>query len=605
MSIPASFIDELKNRVDLAAVVGRRVKLTKRGREYQGLCPFHNEKTPSFSVVVDKGFYHCFGCGEHGSAIDFLMKVDGLSFPESIERLAQDAGMEVPQASPQEQERQNRRRGLHEVMAQVAAWYESQLSSAVGLRAREYLIARGLDDKTIRHFRLGYAPASRDGIKSAMINRNIPEADLIESGMLIRPDEGASYDRFRDRVMFPITDRRGRIVAFGGRTMGDAKAKYLNSPETPIFHKGHLLYNLAGASKPAYAAGSVLVVEGYMDVIGLARVGIHNAVAPLGTAVTEDQLKMLWRMVPEPTLCFDGDAAGQRAAFRAAERALPLLKPGFSLRFVELPAGEDPDSLVNRKGSRAMDELVSAAQPLSELIWQRCLAEGPTDTPERRAGLRKRLRDLSAAIEDPSIREFYITHYNNQLDAVFGGNRQNAGYEKGSWRKKSNLSFKKLPKREIGGVLRRERTIIGLVLNHPGVSEDVFDDLASLQLETPIMDNLRAEILKNVGMRKTLDVGALKDDLPNSNLVQLIEDLTGEGAERLEPFARPQASAEAVIEGWTHITRLHRLEELRRELTMAERALGDDTTEQAFARFVALQDAVRQAEAEAIDVGIM
>ncbi len=606
MSIPASFIDELKNRVDLAAVVGRRVKLVKRGREYQGLCPFHNEKTPSFSVVTEKGFYHCFGCGEHGSALDFLMKMDGLGFPDAVERLAQEAGMEVPRATPEEQAQQSRRKGLHEIMELVTSWYESQLATATGRSAREYLAARGLDDKTIRDFRIGYAPESRDAIKSAMLDRQVSESDMIETGMLIQPDEGASYDRFRHRIMFPITDRRGRFVAFGGRAMGDAKAKYLNSPETPIFHKGQLLYNLAVAGKPAYDEGNVLVVEGYMDVIGLARVGIKNAVAPLGTAVTEDQLKQLWRMVAEPTLCFDGDVAGQRAAFRAAERALPLLQPGYSLRFVELPAGEDPDSLVARQGASAMRDLVQNASALSELIWQRTLAEGPVDTPERRAGLRKRLREACKIIQEPSVREYYHNFFNTKLNDVFASKNRPGAAASSRWTGGNRrLTASQNPANgEMHGDLGRERTIIGLILNHPTLSERLFDDLAELHLSSPNLDRLRAEILKYTGSRKMLDVAALKDDLPDSNLVQLIDQLTGAGVERLEPFARPQASEDAVINGWTHITKLHRLEELRQELAVAERALGDDTTDKAFTRFVALQEAVRQAEAEAIEVDI-
>ncbi len=606
MSLSPQFLDELKHRVDLAALIGRRVKLTKRGREYQGLCPFHNEKTPSFSVVVDKGFYHCFGCGEHGSAIDFVMKTEGLSFPETVERLAQDAGMEVPRATPEEQQRQARARGLHEVMERVCGWYESELAGAGGAAAREYLLGRGLDEKTIKRFRLGYAPDRRDGVKAAMLSRGVTEADLIESGMLIAPEDGGdSFDRFRHRIMFPILDRRGRIVAFGGRAMSEkARAKYLNSPETPIFHKGHLLFNLAGASKPAYDAGNVLVVEGYMDVIGLARAGIDNAVAPLGTAVTEDQLKMLWRMAPEPTLCFDGDAAGQRAAFRAAERALPLLQAGFSLRFVELPEGEDPDSLVRRQGPAKIRELVREAAGLAEVIWLQCLAEGPVDTPERRAGLRKRLRQISQTIEDAGVRDFYYRYFKDKIDLTFGGATRGRSGERRVWvnRNRRLPAERGLNGNLNGGQRPREKTIVAMLLNSPELALDVFEELAGINMVNPDLDRIRVEILKHAGLGKALDLSALKDDLPESNLVQLIDELTGSNVERLEPFARPQAPMETVINGWTHIIRLHRLDELRQELAVAERALGEETTDKAFAHFIALQDAVRQAEAEATEV---
>ncbi len=605
MTVPTQFLDELKSRVDLAALIARKVKLIKRGREYQGLCPFHKEKSPSFSVVPDKGFYHCFGCGQHGSAIDFVMQTEGASFPEAVERLAGETGMEVPRDSPEERQRQSKRQGLHEIMALVTTWYESQLASAAGAQARDYISGRGLDEKTIKTFQLGYAPDRRDALKSAMLNRGLEEADLLECGMLARPEDGGeSYDRFRHRLMFPISDRRGRIVAFGGRALAAARAKYLNSPETPIFHKGGLLYNISGAAKPAYDDGQVLVVEGYMDVISLHRHGIQNAVAPLGTALTEDQMRQLWRMVPEPVLCFDGDAAGQRAAFRAAERSLPLLQPGHSLRFVELPTGEDPDSLVKTRGPAAIRTLLADAAPLSDLIWHRALREAPTDTPERRAGLRRRLKLYCQEIKETTVRDFYQSHFNQQLDRAFGPtNRPFSSAHRGQFDDRRRLAASRgLETPEYGLKRKQERNILAMLLNHPTLAEQVFDDLVTLNLESPDLDKLRGEILKHAGRGKTLDVKTLKDDLPDSNLVQLIDELTGTGIERSKSFTGPMAPMDAVIKVWAHISRLHRLDELRRELTEAERALGDDATEAALARFFTLQDAVHQAEAEATDV---
>src|SRR5712671_1313224 len=336
MAFPPGFLDELRARVPLGSLVGRRVKLIRRGRELGGLCPFHHEKTPSFYGVEDKGFFHCFGCGAHGDAIGYLMRAENLDFIEAIERLAAEAGLAVPQQTPQERERAQHQKTLLEALAAAANFYEARLWSAAGIRAREYLAQRGLDEETIRRFRLGWAPNPQEtGDRQALrraLSGEFPEALLLEGGLLRQPEAGEPYDYFRGRVLFPIGDRAGRVIAFGGRTMGDDQPKYLNSPDTPLFEKGRVLYAWAAArANIARGEGNdppppAIVVEGYMDVIALHRAGFATAVAPLGTALTEFQLHELWRLAPEPILCFDGDAAGQRAAARALRRALPLLR---------------------------------------------------------------------------------------------------------------------------------------------------------------------------------------------------------------------------------------------------------------------------------------
>src|SRR3954452_2306850 len=354
MAFPPGFLDELRARISLAGLVGRRVRLTRKGREHAGLCPFHNEKTQSFYVVEDKGFFHCFGCGAHGDAIGYLMRADNLDFIEAIERLAGEAGLQVPQSTPQERERAQRQKTLLEALAAAAGFYENQLWAPAGARAREYLTGRGLDEETIRRFRLGWAGDDRQALRRAL-SGEYPEPLLLEGGLLRQSETGGNpYDYFRGRVIFPIGDRAGRVIAFGGRTLGDDQPKYLNSPDTPLFEKGRVLYGWAAARAHVAreAEGSaIIVVEGYMDVIALHRAGFGGAVAPLGTALTETQLHELWRLAPEPGLCFDGDAAGQRAALRAPARPLPLLQPGRSLRFAALPAGEDPDSLIRGGGA--------------------------------------------------------------------------------------------------------------------------------------------------------------------------------------------------------------------------------------------------------------
>src|SRR5436305_4389322 len=386
MALPPGFLDELRSRISLSGLVGRRVKLARRGREYAGLCPFHHEKTPSFYVVEDKSFFHCFGCGAHGDVIGFAMRADNLDFIEAVEKLADEAGLPVPQATPQERERAQRQKTLLEATEAAAAFYEARLWAPAGARAREYLQGRGLDPVAIRSFRLGWSPNDRQALRRGL-KPEFPDALLIEAGLLRQPAEGEPSDYFRNRVIFPIGDRAGRVIAFGGRTLGDDQPKYLNSPDTPLFEKGRVLYAWAAARANAArgtegeAPPPAIVVEGYMDVIALHRAGFATAVAPLGTALTETQLHELWRLSPEPVLCFDGDTAGQRAALRALHRALPLLQPGRSLRFAALPPDEDPDSLVRSAGHAGFAEIVAAARPLSEMLWQAELAARPIDTP--------------------------------------------------------------------------------------------------------------------------------------------------------------------------------------------------------------------------------
>src|SRR5260370_25158747 len=348
MAFPPGFLDELRARLSLSDVVGRKVSLTRRwGSEYAGLCPFHNEKTPSFTVNDRKGFCHCFGCGAHGDAVGFVMKTEGLSFPEAVEKLAREVGLPVPRATPAERERADRVATLQQFAEEAARWFQQQPRLPAGGQGLDYLRGRGVEQATSDDFRLGFAPDSRDGLLAALKREGVPVDKIVEAGLAIQPDDDREpYDRFRGRVMFPINDRRGRVIAFGGRVMGAGEPKYLNSPETPLFHKGATLYCLDRARMAATQDQPVVVAEGYMDVIALQDAGFVGAVAPLGTALTEGQLGELWKLAAEPYLCFDGDNAGRRAAARAAERALPLLRAGKSLRFLVLPAGEDPATLI-------------------------------------------------------------------------------------------------------------------------------------------------------------------------------------------------------------------------------------------------------------------
>jgi DNA primase len=385
VTLSPAWLDELRARTLLSAVIAPSVKLIKAGREHKACCPFHAEKTPSFTVNDEKGFYHCFGCGAHGDAIRFLTDARGLPFMDAVKELAAKAGMEVPAADPKARERQEKSAGLYEVMDAASRWFAEQLDGVEGGAARNYLKERGISEATKRRFGFGFAPDSRGKLKNALESFGIDK--LVEAGLLIRPDDGKDpYDRFRGRLTFPIRDARGRCIAFSARILGPGEPKYLNSPDTPLFDKGRTLFNLDLAGPASRTAKRILIVEGQMDVIALDQAGIGEVVAPLGTALTEAQLERLWRLEPQPVCCFDGDAAGQKAAVRAATRALPHLSPERTLRFVALPPGEDPDDVVKKGGKAAFEALLDEAEPLVERLWRHEVEASPLDTPEARGG---------------------------------------------------------------------------------------------------------------------------------------------------------------------------------------------------------------------------
>ncbi len=408
MSLSPQWLDELRARITLSAVISRTTRLTKAGHEFKACCPFHNEKSPSFTVNDAKGFYHCFGCGAHGDAIRWMTDQRGLSFMDAVKELASEAGLEVPAPDPRAAQAAEQRDSLHDVMAAAQAWFVERLASDEGERARGYLATRGFDAHTVQRFGFGYAPEGRQAMKAAL--GQFPEAKLIEAGLRIAVDDKEPYDRFRGRLMLPIEDARGRVIAFGGRILDAGKTdapKYLNSPDTPLFDKGRTLYNLHRAGPVSRQSGRLVVVEGYMDVIALAAAGIGDAVAPLGTALTERQIELLWRLVEVPVLCFDGDAAGQRAAMRAVARALPLLRPAHSLKIVRLPAGMDPDDLVKREGTAAMERMLGDASSLIDTLWAHEQGAAPLATPEDKAGLKARLLAHVETIGDQDIKALY------------------------------------------------------------------------------------------------------------------------------------------------------------------------------------------------------
>ena len=602
MAFPPGFLDELRARVPLGDLVGRRVRLTRRGREQAGLCPFHNEKTPSFYVVEDKGFFHCFGCGAHGDAIGFIMRADNLDFIEAVERLAGEAGLAVPKQTPQDRERAQRQKTLLEPLAAAADFYEAQLWAPAGARARDYLTARGLDEETIRRFRLGWAGDDRQALRGAL-GKEFPEPLLHEGGLLRTPEDGGNpYDYFHRRVMFPIGDRAGRVIAFGARTLGDDQPKYLNSPDTPVFEKGRVLYAWAAAraalarqdsrdANPAEGAAAAIVVEGYMDVIALHRAGFGTAVAPLGTALTEMQLSELWRLSPEPVLCFDGDVAGQRAALRALFRALPILQPGRSLRFATLPPGEDPDSLIHNRGRPVFDEILSGARPLSEMLWQAELAARPVDTPERRADLERRLMAHAGLIADRSVEHEYRRFLRDRLFQLGRGARSSPGLTRGSRRAAGPAPTlaregppPPLPRSP--GRFRRE-ILLRVLLHHPFLVGEASEEIAALDFPEPELDKLRREILQVEVSRPGLDAPALRQHLEQCGLATTVDRIFSPSVDHAG-FLLHNADDQAVRAALLHVLKMIRDDEPSDSANAAD-ALARDFSAANWERFLALR----------------
>ena len=529
MRFGENFMDEIKTRVRVSDVVGRHVKLKRQGREFAGLSPFTNEKTPSFFVNDEKGFYHCFSSGKHGDAISFFMEVEGLSFPEAVERLAEMAGVEMPKADPRAEERAARNKKTISWMEQAQIFFEKSLYRDVGSNARNYLKGRGLSKTAAEVFGMGFAPNHFSALKDELMQQGASARMLIEAGLIIEPeDQGREpWDRFRDRIMFPIHDTRGRLVAFGGRAMDkEAKAKYLNSPETPIFQKGQLLYNYHRARKaisnPQNGARGMIVAEGYMDVIALSRAGFEHAVAPMGTALTEEQLALLWRSGPEPILCFDGDKAGLRAAFRSVERALPLIKPGQTLRFAMLPDGQDPDDLIKAKGRGAMEEVLTRAIGLVDMLWEREVQAEPLNSPEAKAGLKSRIFAALKEIQHDDVRAQYQTVLLDRFDAEFG--RQKKSYGGNNWNKPANRKASPALKATMqSGAIEaaREKRLIGAILEWPELLERVDETLFELQFSSPQAAQMQRALLSYWRVTKVVEKSALNTHIASEGLETL------------------------------------------------------------------------------------
>jgi DNA primase len=614
MRFTPQFLDELKARLPVSEVVGRRVKLQRSGREWKGLSPFNKEKTPSFTVNDRKGFYHDFSSGKHGSIFDFVMETEGVTFPEAVERLAAMAGVALPKYSKEEEARDEKRRTLHEVMELAAKFFEATLAGRTGAKARGYLADRALDSATQLKFRLGYATSERFALKEHLGSQGVSVDDMIETGLLIVGDDvPVPYDRFRDRVMFPITDFRGRIIAFGGRALAaDAPAKYLNSPETTLFHKGSNLYNGAAARAAVHDGAALVVVEGYVDVIAMVNAGYPATVAPLGTALTEEQLGLLWKMADEPVLCFDGDKAGRRAAYRAVDLALPRLKPGKSLRFALLPEGQDPDDLYRAGGRDAIAEVLASARPLADILWGRETELTSWDTPERRAALEARVNQLVRGIGDEAVRKYYGQDFQARLrqlltprfdpgrgdrprfpqrNVPFGNFRDNLR-SPGAWPRSrisgrealpqasSRLSDSPLVRGFRSGLPPREALILVAVVNHPWLLGHHAEEFSDLEFLNPEADLLRRAMLDEAPHAAELAPEGMREALVNRGFGGMLARVEAAITHPSDWPAKTGASPDDVAQWWAHVVTLHRKQRtLNRELKDAERALGEEPTD--------------------------
>jgi DNA primase len=613
MKFPPSFLDEIRARLPLSEVVGQSVKLKKEGREWRGLSPFNAEKTPSFYVNDQKGFFHDFSAQRNGDHFAFIMETQGLSFPDAVEKLAGMAGLAMPTESPEAAAAERRRATTIEAAELAAAFFEQQLRGPAGAAARAYLTERGLGAEARQKFRLGYSPRERYALRDHLASKGCSAETMIEAGLLTHgPEINVPYDFFRDRLMFPICDRRGRVIAFGGRALAnDAQPKYKNTSETPLFHKGSNLYNLHNAREAAQASGTVIAVEGYIDVIAMDMAGHKNVVAGLGTALTPDQCELLWKLAEEPILCFDGDKAGRKAAFRAVDTALPLIGAGKSLRFALLPEGQDPDDLARSGGGAAVQAVLEASKPLAEMLFLREAEAQPLDTPERRAALERRLRDSAGLIRDEVLRRHYFDDFRDRLSQLFGRARQGGqnrhfSRDDGRFRQGGRgpnggrfpndaAIFSRGPLAPSSALLQsnlfagrkettapRETLILALLLNHPSLIGRHAEDISRLEFTNEAAGRLRDALL---GLDEPeLEPRNLREKLILRGFQSFLTGLDQNATILTLWCVRPEAHESDADEVLRQALALHHKQRaLNRELRLAEAVLAEEPSEANFA----------------------
>lgn len=575
MQIQGKFLETLRARLSIADIVGEKVKLTRKGREFIGLCPFHHEKTPSFTVNEEKEFYHCFGCGAHGDIVRFLMEAHKYPFMEAVKELSARAGLALPQDMKTKDDiPQENLALLRQALDEATHWFHHNLFLDKYGESLRYIQKRGLKKEMLQKFQLGFAPEGGRSLENHLKQKGISADTLLEAGLLVQGEKSKSpYERFRNRLIFPIQDPQGRVVAFGGRLLGAGEPKYLNSPETPLFSKGKLLYGYYQAKDKA-PDDPLLIVEGYMDVVSLQQAGFKGAVAPLGTALTEDQILLSWRLCPEPILCFDGDKAGLKAAARATERVLPLLKPGYSLRFCLLPSGEDPDSLIQKGGQ--FKDLLKQARPLVDTLWLFLTHGHSFKTPEQKAALQRQCRLWEESIQNGEIKKNYHYAFKNLFYKYIVGKKENGPAP--SPIRQTNVNF----------LLIYERLLLAILINHPILLDDISDDLASLDFTESHLHGLRDMILR-LYAEGGLDEGAMKDYLLQQEFGKEVALILSANTLIHGAFAQASASLDEAREGWKEIySRLqHNLG--KKDLKMAQENLAEEMSQEAWLRLKELK----------------
>lgn len=609
MRFSPSLIERLRSHFLMSEVVGKRMPIKKHGREYHGLCPFHNEKTPSFTVNDEKGFFHCFGCAAHGDAIEFVRRFDRLPYPEAVENLARDAGIEIAKATPEEQRKVEKGKTLYDVLEASCAWFEKQLFTTSGMVAKDYIEQRGIREDTVRRFRIGYSPDERAALHQYLSGVGFPQAVQKEAGLITVSDGGKVYDRFRGRVIFPIRNSSGKVVAFGGRLIAGSDnsknmPKYLNSPETPLFKKGELLFNLDQAKRVVRDSNMVVVMEGYMDVVMSAQSGIEYAVATLGTAVTPEHLRILWQLAKEPILCLDGDAAGKRAMLRASEITLPLLKPSYSIRCAVLPQGEDPDSYVQKHGKASFEKILLSSRRLSQILWDTLLPQYKLELPEGRAALDDACQKLAAKISDATVRQHYVSYFRNQLRSLAAPVVFKAKQESRNQKSATSSSQAQIRSPHIEQLIAQQnfsvleaivQRLLNIVIKFPKLlhKSSVEEVLSRLDMRSANINILRNVILAAAARTDIDDRDSFISYIKES--IRVDELLGGELAESIKLPSKEILTESDAMLLWNDNILVYEIAHLEYEFKELQERIGGSMNEDDYKRMVELQAAVQQA----------
>lgn len=609
MRFSPSLIERLRSHFLISEVIGKRMSIKKHGREYHGLCPFHNEKSPSFTVNDEKGFFHCFGCASHGDAIEFVRRFDRLSYPEAVEIMARDAGIEIAKQTPAEQRKVEQEKNLFDVMEATCQWFEKQFRAPSGMLAKDYIDSRGVRADTILNFRIGYAPEERSALHKHLTQLGFPQKMQEEAGLIFVADNGTAYDRFRGRLIFPIRNTSGKVVAFGGRLLSSNQAnknlpKYLNSPETPLFKKGELLFNLDQAKRPARDSNMIVVMEGYMDVVMSAQSGIPYSVATLGTAITPEHLRLLWQLAKEPVICLDGDAAGKRAMLRSAEIVLPLLKPGYSLRYAVLPQGEDPDTYVQKHGKASFEKILLSSRRLSQVLWDVLLPQYKIDLPEGKAALDDACKRLAAKITDETVRQHYLNHFRNQLwtqsAAAIGSQKLEIRKQKTEAKNQAQTRSPHIEHMIVQHHSAALEAITGRLLNillkFPELlhKSHVEETLSRLDIKTANLN-----LLRNILLNATIDADTDNHELFISYIEQQLggNQISKFFPENLKlPYLETLTGSDAILL-WNETINTYEIAHLEYEFKELQECISGAMNEDDYKRMLELQNAVQQARA--------